>query len=381
MTWRLSVRGVRTVAGLELRQRVRSTRWIAVLTIWAVLLGLLTTLIRVAVHLAADIDAIAPGVGGGEAAAGDNVGDQIGRLMFGLIAFLVLSLGTLVAPALSATSINGDRTAGILAPLQTTLLSAAEIAVGKLVAAWTTALALLLTASPFILWTYLEGGTSPLRLLVTLGVLALTLLVVCAIGLGWSSVASRTSSSTVLTYLTIAVLGPGLPILFALCLPTVQQEETVRVRQLVPAGLYLPADSAPRCVESREQLSRTHTERIWWVLAPSPYVVVADAAPRPGDEDTALSGWDPLTLIRDGVREARLGPAEVEDRCGDVATTTRPDGGEDTARERREERNALSAVWPYGLAANLLLGLGFTVTAITRLRAPIRRLPRGVRIG
>src|SRR4051812_2022063 len=139
-TWSLSWSGISTVARLELRQRVRSTRWIIVLAIWALVLGVLTALIHYAVF--------------SDTLSGQNDTERnarAGALMFGLIVLLVLALGSLVAPALSATSINGDRSAGVLATLQTTLLSPAEITVGKLLAAWLTALALLGVALPFIL--------------------------------------------------------------------------------------------------------------------------------------------------------------------------------------------------------------------------------------
>jgi ABC-type transport system involved in multi-copper enzyme maturation permease subunit len=362
------------VAGLELRQRVRSTRWVVVLALWFVLLLGLTLLIRYAVQ-----QTIVP-VGGDIAPDPLQVAqarERAGATLFGLVVFLVLSLGALVAPALSATSVNGDRAAGVLATLQTTLLSPAEIAVGKLLASWTTALALLATAAPFLLWSYLDGGTPAGRLLTTVVVLALTLLVVCAIGLGWSSVAARTASSTVLTYLTVVFLGLGLPLLFLLALPVARQADQVTVRTTVseaaePGTEAESEEQLTRCVTEVQELERFHTERVWWLLAPSPYVVVSDAAPRP-----AIGGFgidDPLSVIRDGVREARLGPAASEDYCGSEAELITRE------RARQAERNALPATWPYGLAADLVIGGLFTVVAVRRLRTPTRSLPRGTRV-
>jgi hypothetical protein len=352
------------------------------LVVWTAVIGVLSALIRVGVHLALQVEG--PGADGPL-----STQDMTGRLMFGLIACLVLSLGSLMVPALSATSVNGDRTTGVLATMQTTLLSPAEIAVGKLLAAWTTALALLVTASPFIGWAYLHGGTPGARLVATLGVLALTLLVVCAIGVGWSAVTSRTSSSTVLTYLTVAVLGPGLPLVFSLCLPLVQEQDTVWVRQAFTATAPEPpalagdrsvlsdpgVTQARTCVESRQRIQRSHTERIWWLLAPSPYVVVADAGPRPLGQAPTLFRTDPLTLIRDGVREARLGPPVTENWCDGPGT-------ESTERRaaRQLQRDRLAAIWPYGLLADLLVGGVFVGIAVRRLRAPIGRLPRGIRV-
>jgi ABC-2 type transport system permease protein len=400
-TWRLSARGVRTVAVLELRQRVRSTRWIIVLAVWTAILGGLTTLVRFAVHSAMDPD---DGPGGtatnlydpGSAMVAEQASDAAGRTMFAIIIFLVLGLAGLVAPALTATSVNGDRAAGVLATMQTTLLSAAEIAVGKLLAAWTTALALLAAASPFIMWAYVEGGTPANRLLVTLLLLAFLLLVVCAVALGWSAVAARTSSSAVLTYLSVALLGLGLPMLFAVSLPLAMATEQVTVVQAEPSSTdptSAPAENSTfTCVRRTQEMSRPHTERLWWLLAANPFVIVADAAPRPTGRDTQS---DPLTAIRNAVREARLGPAEIEDWCtgamygvadpatgaeGTLQTLPKPDEVAEAETRREVEREALPVVWPFGLAANLVLGTAFVLVAIRRLRAPARKLARGTRI-
>jgi hypothetical protein len=47
---------------------------------------------------------------------------------------------------------------------------------------------------------------------------------------------------------------------------------------------------------------------------------------------------------------------------------------------RARDRDRLSPVWPYGLAADVAVGAGFTVVAVRRLRAPARALPRGTRV-
>ncbi|HET9655385.1 MAG TPA: ABC transporter permease subunit [Kineosporiaceae bacterium] len=381
--WRLSWQGLRTVAVLELRQRVRSSRWVIVLVVWAIVLGALTALIRYAVHQTVDPQAQSATYspdGTVESITTDAVqraSDMAGATMFGLIVFLVLGLAGLIAPALTATSVNGDRGAGVLATLQTTLLSPAEIVLGKLLAAWVTALALLAAAAPFILWAYLEGGTPAGRLLTTVGLVALILLVVCAIALGWSALTARTSTSAVLTYLSVAFLGLGLPVLFALSLTMVQQNETVTVVQPREAATGADGQSTFVCEKTTQEMSRAHTERVWWLLAANPFVVVADAAPRPADKAGHWVVDDPLSAIRSGVRESRLGPAPVEDWCTDAKPGGNV-GGFDAARDAK--RNSLGVVWPFGLAADLALGAGFTVVAVRRLRAPARKLPRGTRV-
>lgn len=352
--------GVRTVARLELRQRVRASRWVIILVVWAVLLALLTSLVHWSVRRA---------YGGVEPLPIEG-GITASRMIFGLVTLLVLSLAALVVPALTATSINGDRAAGVLATLQTTLLTPTQIVLGKLLAAWAVALALLATAAPFLVWSFLGSRAPTGRLLVVLVVLALVLLVICSIGLGWSAVTARTSSSALLTYLTVTFLGLGLPVLFALSLPLVTQVDRVEVRSFSSTG---PDFSTTQCVTEIQTSSRPHTERSWWLLAASPYAVIADAAPRPRGVEPFDE--DPLTLIRTGVREARLGPRVSEDYCYDNEAESL---SRDQARDA--EREQLGATWPAGLAINGVLSAVFLTGAVRRLRAPVRHLPRGTRV-
>jgi ABC-type transport system involved in multi-copper enzyme maturation permease subunit len=352
-TWSLSWSGVRTVAVLELRQRVRSSRWVISLVVWTVVIGGLTALINQTLD---PMEAVSNGID-------PSVSSSIGAMMFAAIVFLVLSLGLLVSPSLSATSVNGDRTAGVLAIMQSTLLSPAELAVGKLLAAWTSSLALLVTALPFVLWAFLTGGTPLGRLLTTIVLLALTLLVVCAIGLGYSALSARTSSSTVLTYVTVMFLALGLPLLFAVTSPLFTSTDSVTRRTSTES------EAGVSCETRTEKEQRFHTERSWWLLAASPYVVVADAAPVPSKRSFS----DPLTGIRSGVRSARLGPEPVQDWCND-------DVSERAIADRARRESDLPAAWPYGLAADLLIGAGFMVLTVRRLRTPAAQLPRGTRI-
>src|SRR4029079_4866313 len=135
----VSLDRLRTIAVLELRQRLRTSRWPVVLGIWFLIIGAVAGLTWWAVH--------------------DQPGDR-GASMYDVVVFFVLGLGMLVVPSLTATSINGDREHGVLATLQTTLLASADIVLGKLLAAWAIAAAFLVTALPFLVWAWFEGGIS-----------------------------------------------------------------------------------------------------------------------------------------------------------------------------------------------------------------------------
>jgi len=364
-TWSLTWHGVRTVAELELRQRIRSTRWVVALVVWFVVVGAITGLVWLSTNA----------VGAGPGTDGPSRSFQ-GPLVFGLVVFFVLFLGLLVAPTLSATSINGDRSAGTLAILQVTLLSPFEIVLGKLLASWAAALAFLVVSVPFIGIAVALGGTPVLAMFVCLGVLALLLACVCAIGLGFSALTARTSGSAVLTYITVASLAALSPIVFGLTYLTTTHDETVRVWTVPGSGWNGNVDSAPDCVWEEQVQSVSHTERTWWLLAINPFVIVADAAPQPTSETYRAASGDPLGSIREGVRTLRAGPAYEVDQCWSQQAALTSEYVSPVAKPDVDT----SAVWPWGLGANLLLGAAGVWFAVRRLRIPQRALPRGTRV-
>lgn len=371
-TWSLSRHGVRTVAVLELRQRVRSTRWVVALVVWFVVVGAITGLTWVAVRGVTD-DATLDGSGRPDPALQFLAGPPI----FGIVVFFVLFLGLLVSPTLSSTAVNGDRNAGTLATLQVTLLTPAEIAVGKLLASWAAALAFLAVSVPFLVVALAAGGVPVASVFVCLAVLALLLAVVCALGLGFSALSARTSGSVVLTFLTVAGLTVLSPVVFALTVPAITEQEEVRV-WTVPST-YNGVGDLPDCVWETQVQDQVHTERTWWLLAVNPFVVVADAAPEARTE-VSLVG-DPLSAIRTGVRLARTGPPAELDWCTGAFGPLGPDGQPvDQPSPVDVPEPDRSVVWPYGLAADVLLGAAGLVVAIRRLAVPQRRLARGTRV-
>ena len=161
--------GVLTVARLEFKLRIRAGRWRWLVGAWFVVL---------AVSDLAGPHRRQPAhhrrrVGGARR--------TLGAVMFGVVVLVVLALALLVAPALAAQSVNGDRERGTLATLQVTRLRASEIALGKLLASWGTALVFLAVTLPLALWCYSEGGLSAGRIAGVYLVTALLLGVVCAI--------------------------------------------------------------------------------------------------------------------------------------------------------------------------------------------------------
>lgn len=342
-TWQ----GVHTVLVLELRQRVRSTRWKVALVAWFAIVALVAVLL--------------PGI------IGAGLGDDGGAWVFGLILLFVLGLGLVVSPTLSSTAINGDRNAGTLAILQVTMLGPAEIAVGKLLAGWLAALSFLAISLPFLIWGAVVARVSVLGFVWVLVVLALLLGVVCAIGLGFSALTTRTAGSSVLTYVAVASLSLISPVLFALSVPAVSTEDRVEV-------LVVPTDANAECVWTTDTRMVVHTERTWWLLAINPFVILADAAPQPPTMDY-VGEAGPLVAIQQGVRLARDGEPGPYDECW---SGNYPPGSEPEDFENDEIDT--TPVWPWGLAGNLALGAGALWVATRRLTVPYTTLAPGVRV-
>lgn len=345
--WHLTWHGVRTVAALELRQRVRSTRWIVALVVWFVVVGAITLLTTGALG----------------ALTGGGPSEDRGPLLFTVVAYLVLGLGLVVTPTLTSTAVNGDRNAGTLATLQVTLLSPAEIVVGKLAAAWLAAVAFLVTSLPFFALALALGGT-PVRSAVAVVVLiALLLAAVCGIGIGFSALTARTAGSTVLTFAAVTGLAVISPILFAVTYPTIQSRETVQVYAQDPLS-----SQYPDCRLREEVRQVYHTERTWWLLAVNPFVVVADGSL----VDDQTSTGTPLAALRQSVRVARQGTTGVQNACWG------PSGLEDAPVDVADPSSA--PIWPWGLGVDLLLGAAGVVVAVRRLSIPQATLPRGTRV-
>lgn len=309
----MTPQGVFLVLGQEFRVRLRTGRWRWLLGAWVATVALFTLLLDLAL---------------------DGTEEPHGIPLFGGLMLFVLGLVLVVTPALTAQSINGDRERGTLAALQVTRLSASEIALGKLLASWGVGLGALALTLPFVGWAMVEGGVTLGQVAVVLLVVSLLIGVVCAVSQALSAVLARSVTSALLSYVMIFALTVGTVIAFMLAGTLIKDERH---------------DARP--------------DRVWWILAPNPFVVLADATPRlPPVRD--VNGYDvpqptdPLGEIGRGARDLRRPPEEYG----------------------LEEPPQPGPLWPFGLGFDLLLGAGALVVTIQRLRTPVRRVAKGVRI-
>jgi ABC-2 type transport system permease protein len=380
--------GIATVAQQEFTIRIRAGRWRWLLLSWFGVLMVFTLLVRAAIARVADADVANKGV-----------------VVYGGLTLLVLALALLVVPALAAQSVNGDRDRGTLATLQVTRLTAGDIAMGKLCAAWGTALVFLACSLPMVFYSMTLGGVPLTRVLVVTLVVSLLLGTVLAMSLCLSALLSRTTTSGVLAYLLVFALGAGTLIAFGIAAALSQDEVTrtqpafcdpgpsatalpVPVPSGVPGGTYepVPPQPSPYCQpESTYQTTVTRTDKVWWLLAPNPFVILADAAPQlpplssaelrakreleeQGRSTDDLRDADPLGGIGRAVRDLRLHPDEQSS------------GFFGSYNDESAKPGPRRPVWPYGLAFDVLLGAGAVWLTARQLKTPTRELPQGQRV-
>lgn len=130
---------------------------------------------------------------------------NVGKLLFGMVVLLELSLLSFIAPALTAGAITSEREHRTFDLLRTTLLSARSLVLGKLSVALTYLFLLMIAALPIQSLAFLLGGVGLDELLISGLLVAVTALFFAALGLFTSSVMRRTLVSTVTSYAIIVV--------------------------------------------------------------------------------------------------------------------------------------------------------------------------------
>ncbi len=362
----MNLHRLRTIVGIELRQRVRSVSWYVLLGIFAVILiGL----------LALSFASFALWEGGNE-------------LFFSLVIMLVLLLVLLVSPTLSGSAVNGDRDAATLAPVQVTLATTAEIVVGKFLAAWISGLAFLAVALPFLLVAVLAGSLNPLSIVSSLLILVVEVAVVAAIGVGLSAIVARPLFSVAGTYLIVAALTVGTLLVFGLGGAALRSPQEAVTREVdyaaIPPGCdpYAPeqSDGCPSlgevgCVETTRVNEVPRFDRVWGVLAANPFVILADATPPTYDEEYGYPR-DLFSQIAYGVRLAQIPPEPRTEYNGCVTYSQQQQ--QNPSPEQQIAGTAPS--WFVGLIVQAALAGGLMAWGIARTRTPARRLPPGTRI-
>ncbi|MDT0179890.1 MULTISPECIES: ABC transporter permease [Microbacterium] len=349
-----------TIARLDLTQRIRTVSWYVLLGVFALVLVGTTALAFLSFS--------------GQEDSGPGV--------YSVVVFVTLLLVVLVSPTLSGNSINGDRDAATLAPLQVTQATTREIVLGKFLAAWLTGLAFAVVAVPFLVIATFGGGINPLAVVVSAVVLVVEAGVVAALGTAFSGILARPLFSVATTYLVVAALTVGTVIAFGLLGSSVRTERVDRYQsaQYDETGAPVCADGSSNCPNDPEQWvcgdwESTTSEvprfdYFWWILAANPFVILADATPSSFNEygnPDDLFGWTKYS-----VRQSQIAPEPVSSYSDCVVQDSGPTPEEIIA--------STVPSWFVGLGVQVIAAGLLLWWAGVRTRTPARRLPPGTRI-
>ena len=127
------------------------------------------------------------------------------------VMFATVQIGTLLllTPALTAGTISGERERQTLDMLLATKMRPMSILVGKLLSSMDIILTLVLSAMPTMAMVFLFGGIRILELFRMQVLLVLLGITVGAAGIFFSTVTSRTTAATIVSYIYTAVLTIG----------------------------------------------------------------------------------------------------------------------------------------------------------------------------
>lgn len=169
----------------EVRVRMRGWRTPGIIVLYVGLLGLLAILIFAAAMQGSRPTGFAP---------------EVGAVIYAALAMFQLVLLILAVPGLAAGAIAGERERQTLDLLLVTRLSAAQVVVGKLLAATGFALLLMFASLPVFGLIFLFGGFSLSRLGLSAVVYVVTVLLLGAVSLYFSALYRRTQTAVVAAY-------------------------------------------------------------------------------------------------------------------------------------------------------------------------------------
>ena len=183
----------------ELRGRMRGARAFVLLTIYLIILGGVSLLFYAAI---ADVSSGAL-----------DSGRTIGKGLFLLISAVALIEVCFISPTLTSGSIAGEKERQSYDLLVASLLSPWQIVWGKLAAALSFALLLIISIVPMMSLAFLFGGVSLTEVVIALIGLVTTAMFYSTIGLFWSTVLRTTLGANSMSVGTIIMMLLGIPFL------------------------------------------------------------------------------------------------------------------------------------------------------------------------
>lgn len=190
---------INPVLGRELRERMRTGRAFVVIGTFLALLILTVYLVYQGTKTTGEIQS--------------DLARQtrLGRDLYEWVLFVMLALVLFFVPGLTAGAIAGERERQTLLPLQVTLLRPRSIFFGKVLAAMSFLVLLLVATLPVMMVAYLLGGIRVIDGVKGLGIIFVVAVLMTVMVAALSSITRRVQTATLLSYgftALVILLGP-----------------------------------------------------------------------------------------------------------------------------------------------------------------------------
>ena len=136
-----------------------------------------------------------------------NARQSVGTSIYTMLAVVQFVLILLITPAQTAGSISGEREKQTLDMLLATQMSPFRIILGKLLSSMSYMILLIFTSLPLFSLVFLFGGVTPGDMAKLFLFYIITVFAIGSIGIFFSALLKRTVLSTVLSYLSMFLLG------------------------------------------------------------------------------------------------------------------------------------------------------------------------------
>ncbi len=238
-----------------------------------------------------------------------------------------------------------------------------DVMVGQVLASWVVALATACAAIPVVVWTIWQANFGWPQALPMIVVLVVELGVAASFGVAVGHLKPerhplRSAASVGAAILVLPAL------LYGASLPFVTQQERITHYNLELGTYSATEQNSPNlvCVGTSVRELRTHTQRVWWVLAASPLVAVVDAPLRtPAELESAQrQSWEDT---QQSLRQLRVEPELATGYCREDGTLLSP-------AAVRDERSAQARTLSWG---GLAISTALAVVALLAATVSRRR--------
>lgn len=185
----------------ELRGRMRGSRAFLLLTIYLIVLSIVTLLVYSIYAFSASL----PGSTGSL--------QVFGKIFFGITVWIEVLTISFLAPAFTAGSISSERERQTFELLRITLLPARSLVMGKFISGLSYLLLLLFATLPLQSLAFVFGGVQLSEVLISSLLLLVTAVAFCALGVFLSSLSKSTMLSSLIAYGVSILTFIGFPII------------------------------------------------------------------------------------------------------------------------------------------------------------------------